>query len=133
MGEFSNNIACAEYAQTIAWLHFQVEDAVDWYALIQINRTAIQPSGRGENRPNETVANIRVWRISGVAGLPDDAAHPGIRTVNHAPPILQTIFHSSGVTGCTERREYFTSAMSANRLSALIAPSSPASSAARRP
>jgi hypothetical protein len=40
--------------------HFQVEDAVDWYALIQINRTAIQPSGRGENRPNETVANIRV-------------------------------------------------------------------------
>jgi hypothetical protein len=34
---------------------------------------------------------------------------------------LQTIFHSSAVTGCTERREYFTSAMSVNRLSALIA------------
>src|SRR5580692_6396785 len=39
----------------------------------------------------------------------------------HTPPILQTIFHSSAVTGCTERREYFTSAMSASFLSALIA------------
>ena len=34
---------------------------------------------------------------------------------------MQTIFHSSAVTGCTDRREYFTSAMSVNRLSALIA------------
>src|SRR3954469_12620579 len=39
----------------------------------------------------------------------------------HTPPILLTIFHSSAVTGCTDRREYFTSAMSASRLSALIA------------
>src|ERR1700737_2347358 len=39
----------------------------------------------------------------------------------HNPPILQTIFHSSGVTGCTDSREYFTSAMSLKRLSALIA------------
>ena len=28
-----------------------------------------------------------------------------------SPPILQTIFHSSAVTGCTDRREYFTSAI----------------------
>jgi hypothetical protein len=34
---------------------------------------------------------------------------------------LQTSFHSSAVTGCTDRREYFTSAMSASFLSALIA------------
>jgi hypothetical protein len=34
---------------------------------------------------------------------------------------LQTSFHSSGVTGSTENREYLTSAMSANRLSAFIA------------
>src|SRR5882757_5460228 len=38
-----------------------------------------------------------------------------------SPPILQTIFHSSAVTGCTERSEYFTSAMAASFLSALIA------------
>src|SRR5712664_2954816 len=38
-----------------------------------------------------------------------------------SPPILQTIFHSSAVTGCTDSREYFTSAMSTNRLSALMA------------
>jgi hypothetical protein len=35
----------------------------------------------------------------------------------HTPPILQTIFHSSAVTGCTESREYFTSAISAGLLS----------------
>src|SRR5436190_22973810 len=40
---------------------------------------------------------------------------------SHSPPILQTAFHSSAVTGCTDRREYFTSAMAANFLSALIA------------
>jgi hypothetical protein len=34
---------------------------------------------------------------------------------------LQTIFHSSAVTGCTDSLEYFTSAMSTNRLSALMA------------
>ena len=39
----------------------------------------------------------------------------------YSPPILQTSFHSSAVTGCTERREYFTSAMAASFLSALIA------------
>ena len=39
----------------------------------------------------------------------------------YIPPILQTIFHSSAVTGCTDSREYFTSAMSASFLSALIA------------
>jgi len=76
-GESSNDVA-AEYAQAIAWLHFQIEDAVEQQTLIQINRTAIQPSGRDENRPNETVANIGIWRIWGVAGLPDDAAHPGM-------------------------------------------------------
>src|ERR1044071_224154 len=32
---------------------------------------------------------------------------------DHAtPPIRHTIFHSSAVTGCTERREYFSNAMS---------------------
>src|SRR5213595_1693810 len=41
--------------------------------------------------------------------------------VLYSPPILQTVFHSSAVTGCTDSREYFTSAMSANFLSALIA------------
>jgi ABC-type sulfate transport system permease component len=41
--------------------------------------------------------------------------------VPYSPPILQTIFHSSAVTGCTDSREYFTSAMSASFLSALIA------------
>src|SRR3981189_174378 len=40
---------------------------------------------------------------------------------NYVPPTLQTIFHSSAVTGCTDSREYFTSAMSLKRLSALIA------------
>src|SRR6478752_2971621 len=39
----------------------------------------------------------------------------------HTPPILQTIFHSSAVTGCTDSREYFTSAMVASFFSALIA------------
>src|SRR5437868_15348797 len=39
------------------------------------------------------------------------------------PPILQTIFHSSAVTGCTDRREYFTSAISLSFGSALIAAS----------
>src|ERR1700726_3145752 len=38
-----------------------------------------------------------------------------------SPPILQTIFHSSAVTGCTDSREYFTIAMSFNGLSDLIA------------
>src|SRR5438445_5036752 len=42
-------------------------------------------------------------------------------TIFQSPPILQTSFHSSAVTGCTESREYFTSAMLANFLSALIA------------
>ena len=37
---------------------------------------------------------------------------------DYIPPILQTSFHSSAVTGCTDRREYFTSAMSASFLSA---------------
>src|SRR5215475_14622926 len=36
------------------------------------------------------------------------------------PPNLQMLFHSAGVIGCTERREYFTSAMSLNFVSALI-------------
>src|SRR5579864_2280339 len=45
----------------------------------------------------------------------------GHRHTGHSPPILQTSFHSSAVTGCTERREYFTSAMSASFFSALIA------------
>src|SRR6202048_1545563 len=43
------------------------------------------------------------------------------RNDHYIPPILQTIFHSSAVTGCTDRREYLTSAISLNRLSALIA------------
>ena len=43
------------------------------------------------------------------------------RASDYIPPILQTIFHSSAVTGCTDSREYFTSAMSASFLSALIA------------
>ena len=47
-------------------------------------------------------------------------AHPGYSTQAYIPPILQTSFHSSAVTGCTERREYFTSAMSASFFSALI-------------
>jgi len=49
---------------------------------------------------------------------------------SYIPPILQTIFHSSGVTGCTESLEYFTSAMPASFLSALIA-NSPWTSAER--
>jgi hypothetical protein len=40
---------------------------------------------------------------------------------SYSPPILQTSFHSSAVTGCTDSREYFTSAMLASFLSALIA------------
>src|SRR5437867_11983532 len=39
------------------------------------------------------------------------------------PLILQTIFHSSAVTGCTDRREYFTRAISLSLGSALIAAS----------
>src|ERR1700688_424918 len=39
------------------------------------------------------------------------------------PPILQTIFHSSAVTGCTDRRPYLTSAMSLSFASALTAAS----------
>ena len=42
---------------------------------------------------------------------------------SYSPPILQTIFHSSAVTGCTDSREYFTSAMSVSFVSALIAAS----------
>lgn len=38
---------------------------------------------------------------------------------DHTPSILQTYFHFSPVTGCTERREYFTSATPASFLSAL--------------
>ena len=37
------------------------------------------------------------------------------------PPIARTAAHSSGVTGCTDRREFFTSTMSFSRPSALIA------------
>src|ERR1700746_2166961 len=43
------------------------------------------------------------------------------RDGRYNPPILQTSFHSSDVTGCTERREYFTSAILASFFSALIA------------
>ena len=43
------------------------------------------------------------------------------RNDDYNPPILQTSFHSSDVTGCTDSREYFTSAMSLSRLSALMA------------
>jgi hypothetical protein len=39
----------------------------------------------------------------------------------YTPPVLQTIFHSSAVTVCTDSREYFASAMSASFLSALTA------------
>src|SRR5579872_5562430 len=47
---------------------------------------------------------------------------PGRRRARpYIPPILQTYFHSSAVTGCTERREYFTSAIAESFLSALIA------------
>src|SRR5262249_55570635 len=37
------------------------------------------------------------------------------------PPIRQTSFHSAGVTGCTDRRDSFTSAMSFSRGSARTA------------
>src|SRR5258707_15237190 len=37
------------------------------------------------------------------------------------PPNWQTIFHSAGVTGCTDRRDNFTSAMSFSRGSARTA------------
>src|SRR4029079_1521843 len=40
-----------------------------------------------------------------------------------SPPILQTSFHSASVTGCTDRRPYFTSAMPLSFGSALIAAS----------
>src|SRR5581483_8236940 len=39
------------------------------------------------------------------------------------PPILQTKFHSVSLTGCTDRRPYFTSAMFLSFGSALIAES----------
>jgi hypothetical protein len=39
---------------------------------------------------------------------------------NQSPPILQTIFHSSEVTGCTDSREYFISAILASFVSTLI-------------
>src|SRR6185437_2243152 len=39
------------------------------------------------------------------------------------PPILQTSFHSASVTGCTDSRPYFTSAMSFSFGAALIAAS----------
>ena len=48
-------------------------------------------------------------------------SHKGRGEASYIPPILQTIFHSSAVTGCTDSREYFTSAMPASFLSALIA------------
>jgi hypothetical protein len=35
--------------------------------------------------------------------------------VNRNPPMAQTIFHSCALTGCTESREYLTSAMSLSR------------------
>src|ERR1700733_14196987 len=50
-----------------------------------------------------------------------DAACAAPRDEDHTPPILQTYFHSSAVTGCTDSREYFTSAMAESFLSALIA------------
>ena len=37
-----------------------------------------------------------------------------------SPASSNTAFHSSAVTGCTDSREIFTSAISLNRLSALI-------------
>ena len=55
----------------------------------------------------------------GIEGARRAFAHP----TGYIPPIAQTIFHCSGVTGCTERREYFASAMSASRGSALTAAS----------
>src|SRR5690606_5815622 len=41
----------------------------------------------------------------------------------YSPPSLQTICHSSSVTGCTERREYLTNAMSWSFGCALISSS----------
>ena len=52
---------------------------------------------------------------------PADGVAPALEET--CPPISQAIFHSSAVTGCTDSREYFTSAMAESFLSALIAAS----------
>src|SRR5579872_4884720 len=68
-------------------------------------------------------ANLRVSKHEARIGpiILRDAACAAPRDEDHTPPILQTSFHSSALTGCTERREYFTSAISASFFSALIA------------
>src|SRR5712691_10767322 len=55
------------------------------------------------------------------SGAPIGASGNDDGYADQIPPILQTIFHSSAVTGCTDSLEYFTSAMSTKRLSALMA------------
>src|SRR5215475_2677682 len=57
-----------------------------------------------------------------------DRNNVGMRKVHcrlpyFSPPILQTSFHSASVTGCTDRRPYFTSAISLSFDSALTAAS----------
>ena len=44
--------------------------------------------------------------------MPAFAGTNGEGSQPFTPPILQTSFHSSAVTGCTDSREYFISAMS---------------------
>src|SRR5439155_20885310 len=49
--------------------------------------------------------------------------HAAQENGRHEPPSFKIYFHSSDVTGCTERREYFTSTMSLSLGSALISAS----------
>src|SRR5258708_8258117 len=46
--------------------------------------------------------------------------YPAQEDRRHEPPSFKMYFHSSGVTGCTESREYFTRTMSLSFGSALI-------------
>src|SRR6187455_1971535 len=81
--------------------------------------------GRDEVASPESITTIESMDsgpASSGASRNDEGCWYGAGTTElQSPPILQTIFHSSAVTGCTDSREYFTSAMSASFLSALIA------------
>src|SRR5262245_14256273 len=78
--------------------------------------TDVIPAEAGIHIPEATVCGTMGPRFRGDDRTP-------IARYSLYPPMAQTIFHSCGVTGCTDRRGYFASAMSLSRLSAFTAAS----------
>src|SRR3569833_2149160 len=75
------------------------------------------PTGEGVYRVRGSALHRPLARreTDGVRVLPKPETYQ-----DFAPPILHTAFHCAAVTGCTERREFFTRTMSASPGVALI-------------